>query len=586
MRFKSIEIKNFRNFDNIKVDIGNKNVFFGMNDIGKTNFLYALRCLFDRNMRKFDLTESDFHKRNIETKIEITACIDIKDADSPDTEKLRAKMKDAICSSDAEVFIRFTASYNNQMNCAEISMQWGGDAEKLKDIRSNNNGYFDIDSVFNVIYINSYIDLQDLFKKNIRTLIKNKESEEEKDSLTENNIKTKVKEINQEISKLSGIQEFQNKLTPSYRKMRDEDVSIGIKSTFAINHLYSDIVPFIQQDNDDNEYPTAGEGRKKLLAYSIYNLLSEETAEKKINLFLIEEPETHIHRSMQSALSHFLFNSEANDNKLNYLFISTHSPFILSEMDDLHLIRLYNPNKITASSESYVVPDVWKTAKKKLNRALSESIFADSVLLVEGESECVLFERVLTEIDPYYESKGVHVLSVEGVGFEKYIDVLSALNIRYFIKTDNDITKIQNSDPALYRQSGFERINHLVKYIGGSSASESLNARSDLSVGESKPPQARTYYDNEKTALDSIRVKYALFLSHCNLEEDLLECLGEERFCELLKKGTAEEAIKLLKSSKQQNMVELASKLSDDDCMKIYKHYNFASLRAVRNETN
>ena len=108
---------------------------------------------------------------------------------------------------------------------------------------------------------------------------------------------------------------------------------------------------FIHQDGDDNEYPTAGEGRRKLLAYSVYNILSEDTADKKINIFLIEEPETHLHRSMQSALSHFLFDSDANDSKLKYLFVSTHSPFVLSEMDDVHLIRLYNTDKIAAASE-------------------------------------------------------------------------------------------------------------------------------------------------------------------------------------------------------------------------------------------
>lgn len=43
MRFNSVTIKNFRNFEDISVDLTNKNVLFGMNDVGKTNFLYALR---------------------------------------------------------------------------------------------------------------------------------------------------------------------------------------------------------------------------------------------------------------------------------------------------------------------------------------------------------------------------------------------------------------------------------------------------------------------------------------------------------------------------------------------------------------
>ena len=42
MKFNSVIIKNFRNFEDISIDLTNKNVFFGMNDVGKTNFLYAL----------------------------------------------------------------------------------------------------------------------------------------------------------------------------------------------------------------------------------------------------------------------------------------------------------------------------------------------------------------------------------------------------------------------------------------------------------------------------------------------------------------------------------------------------------------
>lgn len=61
MKFLTISIKNFRNFENINIDLNNKNVFFGMNDVGKTNFLYALRYLFDREIRKKELIESDFY---------------------------------------------------------------------------------------------------------------------------------------------------------------------------------------------------------------------------------------------------------------------------------------------------------------------------------------------------------------------------------------------------------------------------------------------------------------------------------------------------------------------------------------------
>ena len=50
MKFDMVTIKNFRNFENISVALTNKNILFGMNDVGKTNFLYALRFVFDKDI--------------------------------------------------------------------------------------------------------------------------------------------------------------------------------------------------------------------------------------------------------------------------------------------------------------------------------------------------------------------------------------------------------------------------------------------------------------------------------------------------------------------------------------------------------
>ncbi len=107
-----------------------------------------------------------------------------------------------------------------------------------------------------------------------------------------------------------------------------------------------------KQPENDDLYPTSGEGRKKLLVYSIYDLLAEESSEKKINLFLIEEPENHLHRAMQLALSHRIF----VDEKYKYTFMTTHSSFVLAEMDKVNLVRIYNETKIDSSSSFYTVP--------------------------------------------------------------------------------------------------------------------------------------------------------------------------------------------------------------------------------------
>lgn len=46
MKFEKVVIKKFRNFDNVELDLSNKNIFFGLNDVGKTNFICTLYDMY------------------------------------------------------------------------------------------------------------------------------------------------------------------------------------------------------------------------------------------------------------------------------------------------------------------------------------------------------------------------------------------------------------------------------------------------------------------------------------------------------------------------------------------------------------
>ena len=265
MRFDSVTIKDFRNFEDIHLKLSNKNVFFGLNDVGKTNFLFALRYIFDKDIRKQGLIDSDFHNRQTQIPIEIVVAIDIGHTEDADCQKLRAKLKGALRSADSKVYIKLIAEYDSNELLAIPVLYWGGALDRLQEMKPR--GYLhEIDYVFNVIFIDSYVELYSLFKKNVGRLIKN---ENENDKAVLKSIDETVSELNKKISSLSGIKEFEKKLTPEYRRFHDEEISVSIKSEIAVKGLYSNIIPYIKQDGNDNLYPTAGEGRKKLLAYSI-----------------------------------------------------------------------------------------------------------------------------------------------------------------------------------------------------------------------------------------------------------------------------------------------------------------------------
>ena len=563
MEFKSISIKNFRNFETVTVDLSNKNIFFGMNDVGKTNFLYALRYVFDKEVRKNELLDSDFYQKNTEEPIEIIVAIDISDVADNDSQKLRARVKGNISSGDNIVYIKLHAEYNPSELIAVPEMFWGGDLNNLGEMKAKST-YFELDYVFNPIYIDAYVDLNILFRKNSNQLIVSQD-EADKDIISE--IEEKIRDLNETIGSLSGVKAFENDVTPEYKKFKNEDIEVSVKSEIAIKRLYSNIVPYIKKSGEDLLYPTAGEGRKKLLVYSIYDLLAgTDQNSKKINIFLIEEPENHLHRSMQMAISRVLFGEE----NYKYLFVTTHSPLILTEMDNVNLIRVFNEGRLDTRGVFYKVPDEYRQKKKMLNRGLSEAIFAKRVLLVEGPSEDVLFTKVLSEVKPDYEVDGVFVLPVNGITFKAYKEILEALDIKTIIKTDNDLRKTNTS--GQYSVLGFSRVNG---YVTGTKLPESRITASGSWDIDAK----RDLYDRNRVQLDQIRIEDGVFLSHCGLEEDLDELLHDELVAYL--PDSNGNPIEYLRESKNYHMVELVDKLTVDDCRVIYEDYNFACLKEV-----
>ena len=563
MEFSEIEIKNFRNFENIKINLKNKNIFFGLNDVGKTNFLYAFRYILDKNIRKLNLQDSDFYQKNLEVPIEITLKINLGKENNSDIQKLRAKIKGNILSTDKAVYIKLIAQYDKNEMIAIPKLYWGGNIENLKEM--NMKSYFyEIDNVVNLFYIDSYIDLYTLFKKNINKLIRN--NQEENDNEKIKTIDSLLNELNSKISSLSGVKGFEEKITPEFSKFKNEkELSISIKSEIAIKGLYSNMIPYIKYENEDQLYPTSGEGRKKLLGYTIYDILADDSKDEKINIFLIEEPENHLHKSLQMMLSKLLF----TEKKYNYLFLTTHSPYILYEMDNINLVRIYNDNKRNSKSMFYEIPKEYKTKKELLNKDISEAIFMDRVLLVEGISELKLFQRILSEMKPYYEIKGGYVLLVRGIGFEMYYDILKGLSIKVIIKTDNDLRR--NDSDGKFSVLGLSRVNKYSKK--NSSILKLPTNRIDKNSVESK----KELYNEHKKLLGQIQKESSIYLWKVDLENDLDEVIHNK----LVEYLECEDPVEYLQKSKDFNMVELIEKLTEEDCKLIYEHSNFSCLKEV-----
>lgn len=572
MRFGNICIKNFRNFKKVDIDLDNKNVVFGMNDIGKTNFLYAIRFLLDKDVRRLGFNKSDYHKNDTSKKIEIILTLDLSDYDtSEDTKKLVAAVKGARTSENAHVFyIALESLYDDKELYGNIIMKWGSDLDNLVDVPGKGN-LNALDTVFKVIYINPLVDLDNLFVQNKKYIFEESEGNEGDKEILDN-IKTLTNQVNDQIGEMTVIKNFQDEITSEYKSLKKENISIELKSEMAIKGFFSDIIPYIKKDGDVNYYPTSGDGRRKMLAYSIFNYLAKKKYEDKIVVFLIEEPEISLHRSMQIALSKQLF----EQSTYNYFFLSTHSPELLYEMDNTRLIRVHSTEKVVCSSYMYQVDEVYGSIKKKLNRALSAALFAERVLLVEGPSEKILFEKVLDTIEPEYELNGGFLIEVGGTYFNHYVEAFNKLKITPIIKTDNDL-KSKKGKKGVYELLGF---NRCLKLLGNESLAdisieidENIKAKEKKQLLNSEKKRIFTQYSDFNNEFLSQRI----YLSEIDLENDLYSAIGES----LVRIFENDNPVDYLQQSKLFNMVELVDNLSEEDCRNIFEHERFACLKEL-----
>lgn len=571
MKFKHISVKNFRNLKNINLDISNKNVLFGMNDAGKTNFLQALAFLLDWNTRKNGFNESDYFKKNTSEHIEICLEVDISDYQNDlNSEYLISKVKGARHDSNLNsIFIKLIGEYDNNELFGEPKLWWGSDFDNLEPISTSNSGRTPLDSIFNIVYISPSVDMDKIFRKNKRRIFNVNDDTNDDELIQEiDNLSNK---INNKISSMKTVKKIEESVNTEYVKLKDEPVRVKFQSEMAVNGIYDYINPYIQiGDNENNLYPTSGEGRKKFLSYSFINYITQKYNDNKITVYLFDEPENSLHKSMQIALSRQLYRNEDN---YKFFFMATHSSEILSAMDKSTLIRVNSEDNLTSKSYFYdvqsVAPD-FSQLKKELNDALSSALFYKTVLLVEGPSEEVLFDKVLSVTNPNYELAGGMILRVDGVKFNPYYKILTNLGIKVIVKTDNDIIKNPHNHNE-YLCAGYNRAKSFLDDNKKKKFSkDQVNSRS---ISELK---SELYNSDEYRELEN----HFIFLSENDLEHDLNEALGENRFSELIDNNHTN-AVHSLQSRKLINMIALCNQLTNEDCQKIVADDRFKCLREL-----
>ena len=149
----------------------------------------------------------------------------------------------------------------------------------------------------------------------------------------------------------------------------------------------------------------------------------------KVNVFFIEEPESHMHPQMQNIFIRFLKKYYA-DKKLQGL-ITTHSNEIarMVGLDSLRVIRQTEKAKSEFFDWFFEI-------------GYSELIFADKVVLYEGDSERLYIRKLLglSAFSSLYDSY-IAFIQVGGAYAHNYLPMLTMLKMKTLIITDLDYDK-------------------------------------------------------------------------------------------------------------------------------------------------
>jgi putative ATP-dependent endonuclease of the OLD family len=156
--------------------------------------------------------------------------------------------------------------------------------------------------------------------------------------------------------------------------------------------------------------------------------------EHSLDVMLLEEPENHLSHTNMKRLIERISESE---NK--QLFIATHSSLVCARLDLRKAILLNSIGSMPVALKD-LPEDTAKFFIKAPDNNVLEFVLSNKVILVEGDAEFILFDALYKKQpgNSTLEKDGVHVISVGGTSFKRYLDLAKLLGIKTAVVRDND----------------------------------------------------------------------------------------------------------------------------------------------------
>jgi len=228
---------------------------------------------------------------------------------------------------------------------------------------------------------------------------------------------------------------FQNE----YRKFKNKfkkDVLEELNNTiseysFSIkNNSKSNLETDLTIEENNIALENRGKGRQ---CFVKTEFALRKTSNINIDIILLEEPENHLsHINMKKLIN------KINENNDKQLFITTHNNMISNRLD-LRKSILLNNNSTKPVLLNMLSDSTAKFFMKAPDNNMLEFILSKKVILVEGDAEYILMEAFFkNETGLTLDDAGIHIISVDGTSFKRYLEIAILLAIKTAVIRDND----------------------------------------------------------------------------------------------------------------------------------------------------
>ncbi|MDD2376475.1 MAG: AAA family ATPase [Clostridia bacterium] len=465
---EEIKIKNFRSWKDEKVSFKpNMNLIIGENDSGKTTLLDALSIMFNKktleimdirineNATEFILKmnivtikvsynrddiskpmkEYVFKKEYLEEQKTILQTLD----DMEEIKKLGLIINEKITAAIREVD-RAKSKITTKIDELIVS---GNPVEDSTILQKYNFQYLDgktindINQYVNEAYINNFC--KEIWNEKVENAtITVKEYVEKRFANHINNVRTTLNEVD-------NIQNFK-KYNNNINRLDIAEPNVQFASLKC-----NTSISIVGNDNNPIEFNKLGDGTKRRITLSLFEINSKE--ETRESIYLFDEPDTHLHVKAQCELLEIF--KKILDKQI---IITTHSPFIINSVstDRISLVRKdEDTTKIQSISDEGIEEILQELGVENINL-----FFARKILLVEGDTEVNFIEGYFKE---YHKSnlknRLIKVINIEGIsnscGFARAIKELGLKDCTKAL-FDTDMKDSKSDIETIIRELNFE----------------------------------------------------------------------------------------------------------------------------------